>query len=122
MTRDRLIIKDLMIEARVGIFEWEQQQPQKIWIDLELGIDAAKAAARDDMNAAVDYGRLVTAITQHLQRKTFKLVETVAEELATLVLKEFATPEVTIRVKKRSLPNIEYAAVELTRTNSGTCT
>ena len=115
MTHDKLVIKDLTVEALIGVYDWEQQHPQNLWIDLELAIDAAKAAVRDDMSAAVDYGRLVTVVKQHLQRKKIRLVETVAEELAALVLKDFATPEVMIRVKKRSLPNVEYAAVELTR-------
>ena len=122
MAIDKLRIKDLCVEAIVGVHEWEQQ-PQKLWIDLELSIDAATAAARDDMSAAIDYGRLVTAVTQHLHRKKFRLVETVAEDVAALVLKEFTTPEVTIRVKKRSLPNLDYAAVEITRfiaPNTGT--
>ena len=115
MIRDRLLIKDLVVETTIGVYDWEQAHPQKLWIDLELSIDAATAAARDDMSAAIDYGRLVTAVTQHLHRKKFRLVETVAEEVATLILKEFSTPEVTVRVKKRALPMIEYAAVELTR-------
>ena len=112
---DRLIVKDLVVEAIVGVYDWEREHPQKVWIDLELGIDAAKAAAHDDVAAALDYGRLVTAVTQHLHRKKFRLVETVAEDVAALILKEFTTPEVTVRVKKRSLSNVEYAAVELTR-------
>ena len=113
--QDKLIIKDLVVEALVGVYEWEQQRPQNLWIDLELSIDAAAAAQHDDVATALDYGRLVTVVKQHMQRKKFRLVETVAEELAAVILKEFATPEVTIRVKKRSLPSIEYAAVELTR-------
>jgi dihydroneopterin aldolase len=116
--QDRLIIKDLVVEALVGVYEWEQEHPQNLWVDLELSIDAAKAAARDDVAAAVDYGRLVSAVKQHLSRKPFRLLETVAEELAAVVLNEFATPEVTVRVKKRSLPSLDFAAVEVTRSTS----
>ena len=113
--RDKLIIKDLIAECRIGVYDWEQRIPQNVWIDLELAIDAANAAASDNVQAAIDYGRLVTTIKQHAQHKPFGLLETLAETLAALILKEFPTPQVTIRIKKRALPGVDYAAVEITR-------
>jgi len=112
---DKLIIKDLVAECRIGVFEWEQQTPQNIWIDLELEIDATRAAAQDDLKQAIDYGRLVTAVKQHAQHKSFRLLETMAEEVAALILKEFLTTQVLVRVKKRALPGVDYAAVEISR-------
>ena len=112
---DTLIIKDLVVECRIGVLEWEQATPQSVWIDLELEIDAAKAAAHDDVNTTIDYARLVAAVTQHAQGKPFHLLETMAEEMALLILKEFHTPQVLVRVKKRALPSIDYAAVEVVR-------
>lgn len=112
---DKLLIKDLVAECRIGVYDWEKQTPQNVWIDLELAIDAAKAAASDDVQAAIDYGRLVTRVKQHAQHKPFGLLETLAETLAALILKEFPTPQVTVRIKKRALPGVEYAAVEIIR-------
>ena len=112
---DKLIIKDLVAECRIGVYDWEKNTPQTVWIDLELAIDTAKTASIDDVQAAIDYGRLVTTIKQHAQHKPFGLLETLAENLAALILKEFPTPQVTIRIKKRALPGVDYAAVEITR-------
>ncbi len=112
---DTLLISDLLVDCRVGVFEWEQAQPQPIWIDLELAIDAAKAAARDDIRDAVDYARLVNTVRERVQSKPYRLLETMAEEIATLILKECATTRVMVRVKKRALPGVAYAAVELVR-------
>jgi dihydroneopterin aldolase len=115
---DRLLIHDLTAECRVGVFDWEQAAPQPIWIDLELAIDAAKAAAQDDIKRAIDYGQLVTSITRYVQGRSFRLLETLAEEVAALVLKEFQTRTVAVRVKKRALPGVDYAAVEVTRSSA----
>ena len=112
---DKLLIKDLVAECRIGVLEWEQATPQNVWIDLELEIDAAHAAASDEVSATVDYARLVAAVTQHAQGKPFHLLETMAEEIAALVLKELLVPQVTVRVKKRILPGVDYAAVNITR-------
>ena len=112
---DKLIIHGLEAECRIGILDWEQEKPQLIWIDLTLTIDAARASASDDVEEAVDYARLVATLTDYLKERRYNLLETVADEIATKILQEFAVPLVTVRVKKRSLPGIDYAAAEVTR-------
>lgn len=112
---DALIIRDLVTECRLGVAEWEQVNPQKVWIDLELAIDAAKAASRDDVADAVDYGALVTAVKALAQERPYRLMETLAEAIALRILVQFGPPQVVVRVKKRALPGIESAAVEVCR-------
>ena len=112
---DLLLIADLAARARIGVFDWEREKPQAIWVDLELSIDAARAARRDDIKQAVDYSTLVTAVRQTAQSKSYRLLETLAEEIAQLVLSKFGTSRVKVRVKKSALPGIGYAAVEVER-------
>ncbi|PIQ83831.1 MAG: dihydroneopterin aldolase [Candidatus Omnitrophica bacterium CG11_big_fil_rev_8_21_14_0_20_63_9] len=111
---DRLIISDLEAQCRIGVFEWERAQPQPIWIDLELPIDAARAAERESVEDTVDYARLVQAVKRVAEERTYRLMETLAEAVAQAVVQEFA-PRVSVRVKKRALPGIAYAAVEVER-------
>lgn len=112
---DKLIIHELTAQCRIGVTEAERANPQTLWLDLELEIDAAKAAMRDDVTAAVDYAELVVEVARFVESRPFHLLETVAEEIASLILKQFDTPEVVVRVKKRALPGIDYAAVEVVR-------
>lgn len=112
---DRLIIHELVASCRLGVHEWEQRAPQPVWIDLELAIDAASAAAHDDVAQAVDYGRLVTLVKQHAEQRPVHLLETLAESIAALILTTCSAPEVRVRVKKRALPGLDYAAVEIVR-------
>ena len=113
--RDRLIIHDLVAACRVGVFEVERATPQQIWIDLDLTINAAKAAAHDDVEDAIDYAKLATTVREYAQEKPYRLLETLAEEIAAVILGRFRTPRVRVRLKKRALPGIDYAAVEVTR-------
>ena len=113
---DTLRIQDLEAACRLGVQEWEQAAPQTIWIDLELAIDSGRAAARDDVREAIDYGRVVTAIKALTQQRPYRLMETLAEAVARRLLQEFKTPRVVVAVKKRALPGIGYAAVEVVRT------
>ncbi len=112
---DRLIIHDVEAPCRIGVFDWEREKPQTVWIDLELEIDAASAAANDDVEDAVDYARLVDAVRAIAQQRSYRLLETLAETLTSHILSEYATPVVRIKIKKRALKRIGYAAVELER-------
>jgi len=112
---DRLTIHDLAVECRIGVPEWERAKPQPIWIDIEAVIDAAKAARRDDVREAVDYARLATQAAVLAKSKSYRLLETLADELAGMIVREFRVPKVVVRVKKRALPGIDYAAVEVER-------
>ncbi len=111
---DKLIISDLAVPCRIGVTEAERATPQTIWVDLELAIDAAKAARYDRLTDAVDYARLARRIEERAQQPV-QLLETIADAIADLVLFEFRSKRVTVKVKKRALPNIGYAAVEVTR-------
>ena len=112
---DTLIIHGLTAQCRIGVSEAEQASPQQLWIDLELEIDAARAAAKDDVHAAVDYAELVGAVRTLAESRTVALLETLAEEIASAILERFGTDSVTVRVKKRALPGMDYAAVEIER-------
>ena len=112
---DRLIIRGLEAACRIGTTEQEQTTPQAIWIDIELAIDAAKAARRDDVIDAVDYASLTNTVKALAEATTYRLLETLAEEIAALILKQFLVPQVMVRITKRALPGIESAAVEIVR-------
>lgn len=112
---DRLIISDLATECRLGVYDWEKEKAQPVWIDVELAIDARKAAKSDAVGDAVDYAVLVTLIKTTTAERTYNLLETLADRLAEKILQQTASPEVILRVKKRALPGIGYAAVEVQR-------
>ena len=113
---DVLVLHDIVASCRLGVYEWEQRTPQDVWVDLELAIDAATAAASDDVADAVDYAALVKAVIEEAQRRPCRLLETLAERIAARVFKESGTRRVRVRVKKKAMPEIGYAAVEIERT------
>ena len=116
---DTLLIEGIAVECRLGVYEWEQAAPQTVWVDLELAIDAARAATQDDVRAAVDYSALVAAVTQRAQDRSYRLLETMAEDVAALSLQRFKTTQVLVRVTKKALPGIGSAAVEIVRRYTG---
>jgi len=112
---DTLIIRDIAIPCRIGVTEAERAAPQTLWMDVELPIDAAAAAVRDDVGETVDYARLVSAVGSLVRATPYRLLETVADQTAALILREFAVARVRVEVRKKALPGIGYAAVVVER-------
>ena len=114
---DWLKIHDLATECKLGVLDWEKEKPQPIWVDIELVIDARKAAQNDSVQDAVDYAALVALVKTAAAEQAFNLMETLAERLATRVLGKVRTQRLIIRVKKKALPGVDFAAVEIERSN-----
>lgn len=98
--QDTIIIKQLRADTLIGVYEWEQTVRQTVLIDIELRYDMRKAAQSDDLNAAVDYKALCDRVVEHTESVHLQLIESLAEQLAGLCLKEFAIESCLISVHK----------------------
>lgn len=97
---DKVLIERLEVITTVGVYAWEQQIRQKLWLDIHMAWDTSTAARTDDVRHCLDYAKACEAIISHLQNGCFALLERVAEEVAQLLLTEFNTSQVRVKVSK----------------------
>lgn len=97
---DRIFFKDIRVEAVVGIWEWERRITQTVSIDLEFATDARKAAESDSIKGTLDYKRVAKRVIEYVGNTQFNLVESLAESLAALIVREFGVPWVQVSVAK----------------------
>jgi len=97
---DIVYIRELEIEAIIGIYDWERETKQTVSIDLEMGCDNTKAAASEDIADALDYKAVAKRLISFVERSEFLLVETLAEKIAGIVLEEFSVPWLRLRLGK----------------------
>lgn len=97
---DILFVRELKVQTRIGIYDWEREVPQTVLIDLEIAADAARAAASDMVNATINYQTVCDRIVEYLEATETQLVETVAETLARMVREDFGAPWVRVGVHK----------------------
>lgn len=97
---DIVFLRGLRVDTVIGVYEWERRIRQTLSLDIELGVDAAAAAAADDIDRAVDYYAVSKRVTSFVAESGFHLVETVAERVAALILAEFAVSWLRITVSK----------------------
>ncbi|MCY4157845.1 MAG: dihydroneopterin aldolase [Gammaproteobacteria bacterium] len=97
---DSIIIRDLRVRAVVGVNRWEKAAPQVVGVDLEIGMDGAKAAAADEIAATVDYKRVSRDIAALAESRRYELIETLAEAIASLVLEARGAQWVRVTARK----------------------
>ena len=112
----RLILSGLTAFGYHGKKPAERKLGQTFTADLEVTIDTRKAAATDRIEDTISYPLLEKTARQILEGKPANLLETVAERIATAILKHRGVTRVTVRVSKRPpLPNLNGFTVEITR-------
>ncbi len=97
---DTIFLRDLEVNATIGIFEWEKRIKQKVRIDLEMGTDIAKAAASDAIEDTLDYKSISKRIIQFVEDSRYELIETMIEKVSEILLSEFNIPWVKVTISK----------------------
>ena len=98
---DIIFLHDLKVDCVIGVWEWERKIRQTIIIDLDMGFDIRKAAASDDLTDTLSYKDVAKRITGFVEDSGFQLVEKLAEEVASILLNEFAISWCRVRINKR---------------------
>ena len=116
LRKGRLILTGLTAFGYHGNNPAERKLGQVFTADLEVTLDTRKAAATDHIEDTISYPLLEKTARQILEGKPANLLETVAERIATALLKYPEVIQVTVRVSKRPpLPNLNAFTVEITR-------
>jgi dihydroneopterin aldolase len=112
---DRITIKDLEVNSPVGVTEAERAQPQRLLVTVAMERDLAEAGRTDVETATTRYDVVADLVRQVAAERPRKLVEAVADSIATAILSRRLAAVVTVTVKKFSVPNSQYVAVEICR-------
>ena len=113
---DILKIEQLAVETIIGIHPWEKKISQKLLLNITMNIDVRKAAQQDDIKDTLDYTAITSTITTFFLKNTFNLVETAAEQLATLLKTNFFIDTLTLRIEKPgAIPQAKTVAIEIQR-------
>jgi dihydroneopterin aldolase len=97
---DKVFIRGLEVEGIIGIFQWEREVKQIISIDIEMDFDNKKAAKSDSIEDALNYKLVGKRITSFVKNSKFQLVETLAENISKIILKEFPVTNVRVTLSK----------------------
>ncbi|WP_462409978.1 dihydroneopterin aldolase [Neobacillus sp. Marseille-QA0830] len=116
---DKIYVSGMQFYGYHGVFPEENVLGQRFNVDLTVSTDLKKAGETDDLKHSVNYGELYQLCKEVVEGKPRKLVEAVAEAIASGVLERFhPVSEVTVKVIKPDPPipgHYNFVAVEITR-------
>lgn len=97
---DIIFLHDLKIECVIGVWEWERNIKQVVILDLDMAADIRRAAETDHIDDTLNYKAVAKRLIEYVGQSQFKLVETLAERVAEILLTEFKLEWVRVRVNK----------------------
>ncbi len=100
LVMDIVYIRELEIETVIGIYDWEREQKQTVSLDLEMATDISLAATSEDIKKALNYKAVAKRLINFIEGSEFFLVETMAENIARIVLTEFSVAWLRLRLGK----------------------
>lgn len=112
---DCITLSELEVFYRVGVPDRERERPQRLTLTVVMECDMGAAAAADDLRRTVDYAAVAERLRRLGEGREWKLIETVAVDVATLVLDDFGVARVEVEVRKFILPDTRYVSVRVTR-------
>jgi len=112
---DKITIKDLELDAHIGVTPAERARPQKLLLTVILERDLGEAGRTDTESTTTPYDQVVQSIKDVVSERPRKLIEAMALEVAREILYRRMAVSVTVEVKKFSIPRTKYVSVEIQR-------
>lgn len=113
---DLIFLHEVRVQAVLGVPDWERMASQTILLDIELAMPHSRSCITDDIEDTIDYGEIVTRVRAHLAQQPYHLVEALAENIAGIIMQEFSSPWVKVRVAKPGiLPGVKQLGVVIER-------
>jgi 7,8-dihydroneopterin aldolase/epimerase/oxygenase len=112
---DRILIHSLELSAHIGVPEDERAAAQRLTVNLALEPLRSFTVLGDALENTVDYFRVCEEVKALSLARPRRLIETLAEDIAALLLTRFAIRTVEVELCKYILPDTAFVAVSLTR-------
>lgn len=111
----KVFVRDLVLSARIGVYQHEKLGTQRVRINLEL-ICTEHPAINDDLNNVVNYAELVAQVRALVDAGHINLVETLADRVAQACLSDRRVQTAKVRIEKLDVFNeAESVGVEIER-------
>ena len=116
----RVFVKDLVLEALIGVHRHEKDGRQRVRINLDMEVLEGDQPVQDRLADVVCYEDIVTAVRGIVAAGHINLVESLAELIADRCLRDSRVNKVLVRVEKLDVfADASSVGVEIERFNSG---
>ena len=113
---DIIFLREIRLDARVGVYKREKAVTQTVELDLELALPDGRVFKSGKVSDTIDYAVVIDRIRAALVERHYGLVENLAEQVAQIILNEFQAPWVRVSIAKiGAQPNARRVGVVIER-------
>ena len=92
----KVLIKDLILDLKLGYFDFEKEKPQKVKFTLDVNYEDKKPSNDKDIKSIVNYSKIVKLI----KNKHYNFLETLAEDVFDELFKDKRIDKITLQIEK----------------------
>ena len=96
----KVLIKELVLNIKLGYFDFEKEKPQKVKFSLEANYKDKKPTNDKDLKSIVNYDKLVRLIKKLVKNKHYNYLETLAEDVFDEIFKDKRIDKILLKIEK----------------------
>ena len=96
----KVIIKELILDLKLGYFDFEKEMPQKVKFNIEVNYEDKKPSDDKDIKSIVNYAKIVRLIKKLVKNKHYNFLETLAEDVFDELFKDKRIDKISLQIEK----------------------
>ena len=96
----KVLIKELILNIKLGYFNFEKEKPQKVKFSLEANYMDKKPTNDKDLKSIVNYDKLVRLIKKLVKNRHYNFLETLAEDIFDELFKDKRIDKIVLKIEK----------------------
>ena len=96
----KVLIKELLLDLKIGYFDFEKKKKQKVKFSLEIDYVDKKPSSDKDIKSIVNYAKVVRLIKKLVKKKHYNFLETLAEDVFDELFKDKRIDKVSLQIEK----------------------
>ena len=96
----KVLIKDLILDLKLGYYDFEKEKSQKVKFTLEVNYEDKKPSNDKDLKSIVNYAKIVRLVKKLVKNKHYNFLETLAEDVFDELFKDKRIDKITLQIEK----------------------
>ena len=96
----KVLIKELLLDLKIGYFDFEKEKKQKVKFSLEIDYVDKKPSSDKDIKSIVNYAKIVKLIKKLVKKKHYNFLETLAEDVFDELFKDKRIDKISLQIEK----------------------
>ncbi len=115
----KILIKDLILDLKLGYYDFEKEKPQKVKFTLEVNYEDKKPSNDKDLKSIVNYDKIVKLIKKLVKNKHYNFLETLAEDVFDTLFKDKRIGKIMLKIEKLEiLKDCSSVGIQITKKRS----